>query len=426
MTEAVRSAGAVPAWVGVVGGEVVVGLTAEELNVFSEPGRADKVARRDLPAVCARRPRRDHGVRDDLGRRARRGPRGRDGWDRRRPSGRAARRERRSPRARADARSPGLQRAEVDRGPGRDRRAARGAGREPRRLRGGPAPVLPRTGGRRRPGASRGHARRCRGGRVRRPATRHWVDDRLVQPGAGGRGPRRRHGRGCGPGRGGADRRGTGRGDAIGRRRCWRRSPRPRTAGPSARTSRYSSRTPCWPARWRPPLRGTTGAGEPSSGSTLGSGDARREAPRTPSHPRSPTPSATRTPPPRPSGNPSRPATNPPGTASRARSPGRGRPPRSREARQRDRPPEPDHREGEEGRHRQPDQLAVLARRGRSRGECRPGFGPARSPRRARAGCHRGEAGRCTRRGRPRSRRGFCLSRSWKRARSPKKFRARP
>ena len=53
MTEAVRSAGAVPAWVGVVGGEVV-GLTAEELNVFSEPGRADKVARRDLPAVCAR------------------------------------------------------------------------------------------------------------------------------------------------------------------------------------------------------------------------------------------------------------------------------------------------------------------------------------------------------------------------------------
>jgi pseudouridylate synthase len=54
MTEAVRSAGAVPAWVGVLGGEVVVGLTAEELEVFSEPGRADKVARRDLPAVYAR------------------------------------------------------------------------------------------------------------------------------------------------------------------------------------------------------------------------------------------------------------------------------------------------------------------------------------------------------------------------------------
>jgi pseudouridine-5'-phosphate glycosidase len=54
MSRAIRHAGAVPAWVGVLGGEVVVGLTDRELGAFTEPGRADKVARRDLPAACAR------------------------------------------------------------------------------------------------------------------------------------------------------------------------------------------------------------------------------------------------------------------------------------------------------------------------------------------------------------------------------------
>ncbi|HUF59159.1 MAG TPA: pseudouridine-5'-phosphate glycosidase [Actinomycetota bacterium] len=54
MVDAIRSAGAVPAWVGVLAGEVVVGLTDEELRPYTEPGRADKVARRDLPAACAR------------------------------------------------------------------------------------------------------------------------------------------------------------------------------------------------------------------------------------------------------------------------------------------------------------------------------------------------------------------------------------
>ena len=51
MSEAIRNAGAVPAWVGVEGGEVVVGLTDEELAVYAEPGRAEKVARRDLPVA---------------------------------------------------------------------------------------------------------------------------------------------------------------------------------------------------------------------------------------------------------------------------------------------------------------------------------------------------------------------------------------
>ncbi len=49
MSEAVRSAGAVPAWIGIAGGDVVVGLSDEELHAFAEPGRASKVARRDVP-----------------------------------------------------------------------------------------------------------------------------------------------------------------------------------------------------------------------------------------------------------------------------------------------------------------------------------------------------------------------------------------
>jgi pseudouridine-5'-phosphate glycosidase len=53
MERAIRDVAAVPAWVGVIAGEVVVGLSEEELAAFAEPGRADKVARRDLPAACA-------------------------------------------------------------------------------------------------------------------------------------------------------------------------------------------------------------------------------------------------------------------------------------------------------------------------------------------------------------------------------------
>lgn len=53
MSAAVRAAGAVPAWIGVVGGEVLVGLSEDELRAFAEPGRADKVARRDLPFALA-------------------------------------------------------------------------------------------------------------------------------------------------------------------------------------------------------------------------------------------------------------------------------------------------------------------------------------------------------------------------------------
>lgn len=53
MSSAIRSAGSVPAWVGVADGEVVVGLSPEELEAFAEPGAATKVARRDLPFAVA-------------------------------------------------------------------------------------------------------------------------------------------------------------------------------------------------------------------------------------------------------------------------------------------------------------------------------------------------------------------------------------
>jgi len=54
MSEAVRSSGAEPAWIGVVDGAVVVGLGAEDLRRFAEPGTATKVARRDIPVAVAR------------------------------------------------------------------------------------------------------------------------------------------------------------------------------------------------------------------------------------------------------------------------------------------------------------------------------------------------------------------------------------
>jgi len=54
MSEAVRTTGAEPAWIGVVGGAVVVGLGAEDLQRFAEPGTATKVARRDILVAVAR------------------------------------------------------------------------------------------------------------------------------------------------------------------------------------------------------------------------------------------------------------------------------------------------------------------------------------------------------------------------------------
>ena len=53
ISAAIRSAGAIPAWIGVMEREVVIGLSMDELHAFAEPGRATKVARRDLPIAIA-------------------------------------------------------------------------------------------------------------------------------------------------------------------------------------------------------------------------------------------------------------------------------------------------------------------------------------------------------------------------------------
>lgn len=53
MDAAIRSVGAVPAWIGVADRRLVVGLDGEELRRFTEPGVATKVARRDLPIAVA-------------------------------------------------------------------------------------------------------------------------------------------------------------------------------------------------------------------------------------------------------------------------------------------------------------------------------------------------------------------------------------
>ena len=53
VSAAIAAAGSVPAWVGVVRGEVVVGLSEGELAIFAEPGTVPKVARRELPFALA-------------------------------------------------------------------------------------------------------------------------------------------------------------------------------------------------------------------------------------------------------------------------------------------------------------------------------------------------------------------------------------
>jgi pseudouridylate synthase len=54
MDREVREHGAVPAWIGVIDGSLTVGLTPPQLDRFTEPGAATKVARRDLPVAVAR------------------------------------------------------------------------------------------------------------------------------------------------------------------------------------------------------------------------------------------------------------------------------------------------------------------------------------------------------------------------------------
>lgn len=52
--EVVRQEGAVPATVAILSGEIVLGLSAEELELAATPGQLKKVSRRDIPLVVAR------------------------------------------------------------------------------------------------------------------------------------------------------------------------------------------------------------------------------------------------------------------------------------------------------------------------------------------------------------------------------------
>ena len=53
MAGVIRATGAVPAWIAVDAGQVRVGVPDADLARLAEPGRAAKVARRDLPVVVA-------------------------------------------------------------------------------------------------------------------------------------------------------------------------------------------------------------------------------------------------------------------------------------------------------------------------------------------------------------------------------------
>src|SRR5207249_10953501 len=53
MAGSIRATGAVPAWIAVDAGQVRVGIPDADLARLAEPGRAAKVARRDLPVVVA-------------------------------------------------------------------------------------------------------------------------------------------------------------------------------------------------------------------------------------------------------------------------------------------------------------------------------------------------------------------------------------
>jgi pseudouridine-5'-phosphate glycosidase len=55
MSAAIRTSEVVPAWIGVVDGSVIVGLSDDDLVRFTEPGVASKVARRDYPIAMASR-----------------------------------------------------------------------------------------------------------------------------------------------------------------------------------------------------------------------------------------------------------------------------------------------------------------------------------------------------------------------------------
>ena len=429
MSGAIRAAGAVPAWVGVLGGEVVVGLSDMELEPFHEPGRSEKVARRDLPAACARGGPGATTVSATIGPpRAPGSPSPRPGGSVGAP-GRPSRRER-GPRGAGTHAGPArVQRPEVDRGPGGDRGAPGGARGEPRRLPGGPAPRSswlgrPRSrwsiawtrrprppGSRRRRGSWTRPRRSCSATRCRR-ATR-WTRRRWPRP---WRPPRRRSRAPASP-------------DAIGRPRCSPPSRRRRVADPrgepgATRRERRARRR----RGDRPSGRATAVSRSPEEARTLrGDGptrpDEHREPPEQTYGQRDEHATASA------QGHAEAAGDEPPEGEHRGPDRGGDRDDRERgEPRQDDRPPEPDDEQGRDRGDGEPHELAGLARRrepdlqrGRRRRSCEQlPPGPSRRPPAA--------VGRC----RPRGTRRPSRRATWRRdahGRSPdrpRSSRARP
>ena len=51
----IREGGAVPATIGIIDGVGVIGMTSEEIEEFGQRSGIEKVSRRDLPVICARK-----------------------------------------------------------------------------------------------------------------------------------------------------------------------------------------------------------------------------------------------------------------------------------------------------------------------------------------------------------------------------------
>ena len=51
----IRENGAIPATIGIIDGEAIIGMSADEIEQFGKKGGIAKVSRRDLPVVMARK-----------------------------------------------------------------------------------------------------------------------------------------------------------------------------------------------------------------------------------------------------------------------------------------------------------------------------------------------------------------------------------
>ena len=55
LEKAIREQGAIPATIGIIDGVAVIGMREEEIEQFGKRGGIEKVSRRDLPVIFARK-----------------------------------------------------------------------------------------------------------------------------------------------------------------------------------------------------------------------------------------------------------------------------------------------------------------------------------------------------------------------------------